>query len=210
MVEKNIKKALDKFIIAYKTSESKSYKRFCYFYIYRVRKILYEQNNVNIIKFINENEIKDTEKTLFNFYYNAIKSNINNLSSSYFYYLSRLLNKKIGNNGDKILEFICIQRASEYRNDSPGSGSIISTYRKYKSINLKNKSENEYKEEMKKIQIKDSEGYGEDGTICPICFENKRNKIALPCKHLFCEICLDLLKKCPICRTPILLKYSIS
>ena len=101
------------------------------------------------------------------------------LSSSYFYYLSRLFHKKLGNNGDKLLEGICINKACEYRNDSPGNGSIISIYRKYKSKITKNKYEKEYKEEYRKNLLNDSEGYGDDGTICPICFEFKRNIIAL-------------------------------
>ena len=212
LIEKDIKKALMKFLIAYQNSESKSYQRFCYFYIYRISKISYENNNNNgnSIIFINENGINDIEKKLYNKYHKSLNGNISSLSSSYFYYLSRLLNKKIGNNGNKILEFICIKKACEYRNDTPGSGSIISIYRKYKSKNIKNKCEKEYNEEINNIIIKDSEGYGDDGTICPICFENKRNKIALPCKHLFCENCLNLLKKCPICRSPIFMKHLIS
>ena len=30
------------------------------------------------------------------------------------------------------------------------------------------------------------EGYGEDGSICPVCFTNKKSVICLPCMHFFC------------------------
>ena len=57
----------------------------------------------------------------------------------------------------------------------------------------------------------DSEGYGDDGSICPICMENKRNIMLLPCKHLFCKTCRDqILKKgnCPICRGLIIFNFD--
>ena len=209
------RQSLNNFIISYKASESNSYKRFCYYYIYRLRKRLNEESKIKMLtggitNFITDNEIQNTEKFIFKKYYDSINESISDLSSSYFYYLSRLLHKKIGNNGDKILEYICINKSSEYKNQFPGSGSIISIYRKYKSILLKKKYEAKANEEFKKIiKGNDSEGYGEDGSICPICFEYKRNTISLPCKHLFCEYCITKLEKCPICRRSILMKHFI-
>ena len=97
----------------------------------------------------------------------------------------------------------------DYKNDTPGSGSVISIYRKNKSKILLKKNEKEFKEELDNLIINDSEGYGDDGSICPICFENKRNKVALPCKHLFCDFCLSKLDKCPICRSNILIRQLI-
>lgn len=199
-------KSLDKIIIANNNSNLNSYKRFCYYYIYRIHKKLFD----GMIGFISENEIKDTEKDLFNKYYSSINENISDLSSSYFYYLSTLFHKKIGNNGDRLLEFICINKASDYRNDTPGSGSIISIYRKQKSKILKEKYKDEITEEFNKIKAIDAEGYGDDGTICPICYEKNRNTISLPCKHLFCDFCLSKVDKCPICRRSILMTYIIS
>ena len=61
--------------------------------------------------------------------------------------------------------------------------------------------------------IKDSEGYGDDGTICPICMDKKKSTICLPCKHFFCEICIEkLLEKasCPICRGEIKIIFDIN
>ena len=215
VVQKDINKALINFILSYKNAETDSYKRFCYFYIYKIRKFLFEENKMkqnngnNISGFINEDNLKDTQKRLFDKFYNSINENISILSSSYFYYLSKLFHNKIGNNGDKLLEGICVNKACECRTEIPGNGSIISFYRKNKAKILKNKYEKIYKEEFKNFIITDSEGYGENGTICPICYEYKRNEIALPCKHIFCEYCLTQLKKCPICRRNILMKYFI-
>ena len=57
------------------------------------------------------------------------------------------------------------------------------------------------------------EGYGEDGMICPICLENKKSIIALPCKHFFCSSCMNRLLddgSCPICRTEIKITFDIN
>ena len=43
--------------------------------------------------------------------------------------------------------------------------------------------------------------------ICGICYDNKINKMFIPCKHNCCSICLDKLEKdstCPFCRSKIL------
>ena len=59
-------------------------------------------------------------------------------------------------------------------------------------IKEKNKEENfkKIKEAKGAINV---EGYGEDGMICPICLENKKSIIALPCKHFFCGTCMKRL-----------------
>ena len=62
------------------------------------------------------------------------------------------------------------------------------------------------------VDIKDSEGYGEDNSLCPICFVIKRNVIYLPCKHLFCNKSIDKImikKKCPLWRGAIIIVYKI-
>ncbi len=56
---------------------------------------------------------------------------------------------------------------------------------------------------------KDNEGYGDNGDICPICFDKERTMMCLPCKHLLCEGCINKIKKCAICRKNILLRYKI-
>ena len=216
LLEKDYQKALYFFNISFNSSSSESYRRFCYYFIYRTRKKLYEKSklNNNIINInnniiINEKVMKDTENSIYDLFYKSLNQKISNLSSSYFYYFSRLLNRKIGNKGDKLLEFICLNKAKDLIKNDPGYGSIISIYRRYKSIILLDKLKDECTEVFSNIQkYNDSEGYGDDGTICPICFENKRTEIALPCKHLFCSYCLGKCEKCPICRTFIIMSYK--
>ena len=178
---------------------------------------MYEKNKANSnngeIKndTITEKMMRDTEKNLFNIYYQAIKDNIADLSSSYFYYLSRLYHNKIGNDGDKLLELICINKACEYNNDIPGLGSIMCFYRKSKSLKYKEEHKNDFEEEFKKIQYYGCEGYEDkNGVTCPVCYTNQRNTIALPCKHIFCDFCINKLNsKCAICRQSIIMEYPI-
>ena len=49
--------------------------------------------------------------------------------------------------------------------------------------------------------------------ICNICLENKKSIIALPCKHFFCNFCMNKLLddgSCPICRTEIKITFDIN
>ena len=108
------------------------------------------------------------------------------------------------------MEYACLKKATEYKNKNPGSGSIISFYRKYKAkiILEKNKDKCEYlfSHSLNKL---DSEGYGEKGDICPICMDKKRNTMSFPCKHIFCNECIYKVEKCPICRKIIMVRYKI-
>ena len=203
-------KAFDNLNISYKSSNSKSYQRFLFYYFYKVVKRLFEQSkekqyDQNSIYFVNEQKMKNTEKILFNKFYSSINENYNNLSSSYYYYLSRLYHKKIGNNGDKFLEYAFLEKACESRNDDPTLESIIGIYRRYKAKMIKEKNI----EEIKKLKNTDSLGYGDDNDLCPICFTNKRNFIAIPCKHLYCEYCINHITRCALCRSNIAVKYCL-
>ena len=213
VVEKDYLKSLKKFQISYKFSNSKSYKRFCYSYIYKIRQKLNEKGIVNPKNnslIVSNTKLNKTKRKLFDMYKSALEEdNIINLSSSFFYYLSRLYNKKIGNNGDILLEYICLQRAVECNNESSIFGSIICYYRRNKAFNLLNNEK--YNKALEGVVgIKDSEGYGEDNSLCPICFDQKRNILCLPCKHLFCKNCIIKImnkRKCPICRGSIIITY---
>lgn len=212
VLEIDNKKAFDNLIISYQStdSNSKSYQRFLYSYFYKIRKRLFsqndeKQNDQNNIYFVNEQKLKNTQKYLFNKFYDSINKNSNNLSSSYYYYLSRLFHKKIGNNGNKFMEFACLEKACESRNDDPSLESIIGNYRRYKAKILKEKNI----EEFKKIKNSDSLGYGDSNELCPICFTNKRNFIVIPCKHLFCEYCVKQITRCALCRSNIAFNISL-
>jgi hypothetical protein len=209
LVNRDLEKSLLKFQISFDNSNSKSYKRFCYSYISRIKQKLFDKNN----KLITLKENEDSKKQLFDLYNSSIeKSYINILSSSFFYYLSRLYSKKWGNPGNVIMEYICLKKASEHQVKTPGNGTIISYYRKNKSKIILEKNGIIYNSNFKKIIAKnDSEGYGEDNSICPVCMENKRNIMFLPCKHQFCETCTEKIienSSCPICRGLILFTFD--
>ena len=216
ILNRNIDKALYHIKIAYECGLSDSYKRFCYFYLYKISQILNKEKNLKKYskneQLVTDDDLKKMESKLFQYYFISIDSNIDNLSSSYFYYLSHLYNKKIGNPGDKIMEYICLNKAIGNINHSPGTGSIISFYRKYKSKKNLEKNKKECDEIFRKNasnKKKDNEGYGDNGDICPICFDKERTMMCLPCKHLLCEGCINKIKKCAICRKNILLRYKI-
>jgi rubrerythrin len=51
--------------------------------------------------------------------------------------------------------------------------------------------------------ISEPEKYQEN-EVCSICYENKKNTILWPCKHVCsCAICSKPLERCPICRSNI-------
>lgn len=214
VIERDYLKSLDKFKKSFKSSNSQSYKRFCYSYIYKIRQKLNQKNILNPKNkslLVSNNKLNKTKNKLFKMYKSSLEEdNISKLSSSFFYYFSRLLSSKIGNNGDLLLEYICLQRAEECNNTSPIFGSIISYYRRYKAMKLlKNEKYNNIMKGI--VGIKDSEGYGEDNSLCPVCFVQKRNVLCLPCKHLYCITCIEKImakRKCPICRGAIIIAYN--
>ena len=211
ILEKNYVKSLEKIKISYNSSISEEYRRFCYSYIYKIRLKLNEKKIINPKNksfIVSNNKLNKTKIKLYEMFKSSLED-IVNLSSSVFYYLSRLYNKKIGNKGDDLLEYICLKRACDCDNSNTIFGSVISYYRRYKAINILDKNKDNFIKLLKGIvAIKDSEGYGEDNSLCPICFVQKRNVICLPCKHLFCNNCIEKImakRKCPICRGAIII-----
>ena len=86
------------------------------------------------------------------------------------------------------------------------------TFYIYKSsldIFCKSMSECKTKSDIRKF-LKNHENINENklkDEICCICYTNKVNKILIPCKHNFCDFCINKLEKgakCPICRSEIL------
>ena len=207
-IKPDLKKSLMKFQISYDNSDSKSYKRFCYSFIAKIKHKLFLQKE----KEITQEDMENSKKTLFELYSSSIDiKSMPFLSSSFFYYLYTLYKNKWGNQGDAIMEFICIKRASESKINQPGNGTIISYYRRYKSKNIFNNDQALIDKLKKETKNYSSEGYGEDGTICPICFNYKIDTIFYPCKHKFCKQCSDKIMetfKCPICRSVILTQFD--
>ena len=216
ILEKNYVKSLDRLKKSYNSTHNKSYKRFCYSYIYKVRKKINEEkiiNPKNKSLYVSDNKLIKTQKKLFLMHKTCIEEeNISNLTSSFFYSIAKLLKNKIGNDGDPLFEFICLERAVEWDIDNLIQGSILCYYRRKKARKLL-ENDKKYENVLKGIKgIKDSEGYGEDNSLCPICFDKKRNILCLPCKHLFCDNCINQImekRKCPICRGGIIIIYHV-
>ena len=205
IIPRNLDESLKMFHISFRNSNSKSYKRFCYSFICKIRNKLYDKEKYPTSK-ITPEKLEKSKKKLLNLYKSSIDDvYIIYLSSSFFYYLARLYHKQWGTQNDLLLEYIYLKRATEYQTKTPGTGTIISYYRKYKAILILNENEdNIYKKQLHSIyKYNDSEGYGDDCSLCPICFEKERDMMFLPCKHLFCNDCSKVIMEkciCPICR----------
>ena len=201
----NLDESIKMFQISFRYSTSKSYRRFCYSFICKILSKLFDKKKYPISTLTQE-KLEDSKNKLLLLYKCSIDDGyISYLSSSFFYYLSRLYHRQWGTQSDLLLEYIYLKRATKYNTKCPGSGTIISYYRKYKAILILNENENKiYKKQLFNIyKYNDSEGYGDDCSLCPICFEKERNIMFLPCKHLFCNDCAKIIMekcKCPICR----------
>ena len=39
-----------------------------------------------------------------------------------------------------------------------------------------------------------------DENQCPICFEEKKSQVSIPCGHCYCTYCIKQIRFCAICR----------
>lgn len=206
IINKNLDTSFYYFKSSFKKSENRSYKRFCYSFIYKLKSIFFKEQKNNITK----EKLLKSGKKLFDLYNISYQEgNLNDFSSSFFYYLARLYEKGIGIKKDDYYAYIYFYQATKPPIKYLGTGSIISYYRKYKTDKILFSNQfNDIITQLNNIKIdSDNEGYGKDGTICPICYENKRTSVIIPCQHKFCEICMNKLKencKCPLCRGKII------
>ena len=229
IIERNLKEALDKLNFIEKTDNIIYGEAYHLYIIYQIKikerklaKIDKGKKGLDIEKNTNNNddELIKLEKKVINLnfdFFNLV--NLKKFPPSIFYILSKLFGSSSINNEDLILEYALLNRAA----NAPVSRLkhfIIDTfeeqYLKYKAkkkIEEKNKEEN-----FKKIKnakgVINVEGYGDDGTICPICFQNEKSVICLPCKHFFCGACLDKVVSeetyCPICRGQIKITFDFN
>ena len=214
IIERNYNEALNIFNYLLKNDETFYIDKFYYHFIYSIK---INQRKKNMDKNDKDEELIKLEKNLLNMYYKELSGNIiKKKISAYFYIFSRLFRSSSVNNEDKILEYVFLNRAANASMpDIKGTNSSAFEakyfrYKALKKIDEKNKEEN--------FNIKDAKGainvggYGENGTICPICLENQKSIICLPCRHFFCRTCMDLLLdkgKCPICRANIKITFDI-
>ena len=196
--------------------EKKYYQYLKYKIKQKERKI--KKKNKEIINDKDEDLIKLENQLIKMYYEDFTTEKIKNFPPSLFYILSKLYGTSSISNKDIIFEYVLLNRASNASLLKVNDNVYDSFEQKYfqykakKKLEEKNKEENFSELKMAKGII-NVEGYGEDGTICPICFENKKSSICLPCKHFFCGRCLKKLLdkgKCPICRTDIKITFDFN
>ena len=214
IIEKNYNETLNKYNYLLKNDEGTLIDRFYLYFIYMIKnKQRKKENNKK-----EDKELIELEKKLLNLFYADVSvEKIKAFPPSFFYYLSRLFRNNTIKTKDLILEYVFLNRASNAKIIKLKNVDCQIFEEKYlinkakMKIKEKNKEENFKKlfEEKGAINV---EGYGEDGMICPICLENKKSIIALPCKHFFCSSCMKRLLddgSFPICRTEIKITFDI-
>ena len=217
IMDKNYNETLNKYNYLLKNDNGFFKDRFYLYFIYMIKnkqRKLNEGNNKT-----EDKELIELEKKVLNLFYEDLSvEKIKKYPPSFFYYLSKLFRNNTIKTKDLLLEYIFLNRASNakieetYNADKQLFEEKYLIYKAKIKIKGKNKEENFKKIREGKGAI-NVEGYGEDGMICPICLENKKSIIALPCKHFFCSSCMNRLLddgSCPICRTEIKITFDIN
>ena len=194
--------------------------RFSMQYVYYINRNIRKKSKYSGIKLeepLNDEELIELEKKMINFYFKEFSvEKVQIFFPSGFYILSRFYNSFSINNEDILFEYVLLNRAANaplLRIEGYSIDYSEEKYYKYKAqkkVELKNLEENFNKIKFAKGIINIA-GAGENGTDCPIYFDNKKSIICLPCKHFFCKYCLDkIIEKeiCPICRTKIKITFD--
>ena len=199
----NLTKSIHHIKYAYKITQNKQYRRFCYSFIFKIRKKLLKENKIS------EEKMEKTKKKLFNLFNLPFQEgNLHDFSSSFFYFLAKLYFEGIGTEKNILLSYVYYYQALNPIKKTL-SGTIFSYYRQYKSnIKLKDKVFNNIFGWINNLTIKNNDC----DPICTICFEKKKNVIIIPCRHMFCDECTKRIdnEKCPICRGKMIQKIYLS
>ena len=222
IIEKNLKESLN---YMEKNPRKLSNDKYRYLY-YKIRikerkmtKNIKKANDSNKDNINNDEDLIKFEKDILKKYYDDfIAENIKKLPPSFFYILSRFYSSSSIDNEDIIFEYVLLNRAVNAALPNKNNFDFDNFEQKYFQFKAKKKlaeknNEIDFKDLTKAKGIIKVEGYGDDGIICPICFENQKSTICLPCKHFFCSICIKkLIKKgnCPICRREIKITFDIN
>lgn len=162
-----------------------------------------EKQLINVEKKIAKIKIK-----LYKFYYETFeRKKIQHFTSSYLYYMSKIHENGWGCKQDDIFSYCYLLHARDWVTKSLGTGSIITYYRRFKSIKkLESEKYKNVSSDLENLKNKAFEAL-EDKECC-ICYEHEANTILFPCKHMICYRCYSQIKetsKCPTCRMKILL-----
>jgi len=220
LMEPNLKEALNKLDYIEKNKDYLYEEKIYHYLKYKIKqkeRKIKKKNNESINN--NDEDLIKLEKQLIKMYYEDFTTEkIKKFPPSLFYILSKLYGSSSIRNQDIIFEYVLLNRAANaslLKIDDFDYDYFEQKYLKYKAkIKLLEKNDEVNFSKLKLMKgIINVEGYGEDGTICPICFENQKSSICLPCKHFFCGTCLKKLVdkgKCPICRTDIKITFDFN
>lgn len=167
------------------------------------KKILYDEKDILI-----GSKISKTKNKLFKIYNDSIiEGNLQDFSSSYFYFMGKIYENGWGCKQDPITAYCYYIHGRDAKIKSLGTGSVISYYRRFKS--LKKLESEKYKNTISSLEHVKSKILNElDEKECFICYENEKNTVLFPCRHMMCFGCYNQIKdtaRCPTCRTKILL-----
>ncbi len=166
-------------------------------------KIIYDDKEI----FIGA-KITKTKNKLFKIYNDSIiEGNLQDFSSSYFYFMGKIFENGWGCKQDEITAYCYYIHGKDAKIKSLGTGSVISYYRRFKSV--KKLESERYKNAISSLElVKSKILQALDDKECFICFEREKNTVLFPCKHMMCFGCYNQIKeiaRCPTCRTKILL-----
>jgi len=165
--------------------------------------IFYEGKEIN-----KEEKIKKSQRKLFKIYNDSIKNGVlDDFSSSFFYFMAKIIENGWGSKIDEISCYCYYIHGRDSVIKNLGTGSIISYYRRYKSV-LKMRSKRYTKVLGNLGTVKEEIFTQNDEKECFICYENQKDVIFFPCKHMMCNFCFNKIKndkRCPTCRAKIIM-----
>ena len=201
----NLTKSIHHIKYAYKITQNKRYRRFCYSFIFKIRKKLIKENKIS------EQKMEKTKKKLFNLFILPFQEgNLYDFSSSFFYILAKLYFEGIGTEKNIFLAYVYYYQALNPIKKNL-TGTIFAYYRQYKSnIKLKDKAFENIFAWINNLKIKNND-CAQNEQNCVICFNKKNNVIIIPCRHMFCDECIKKIdnEKCPICRGKMIQKIYL-
>ena len=184
IVEKDYNKCLKKFNYFFKNNAFLyDDERLSMQYIYYINRNVRKKSKYLGIKLeepLNIEELIELEKKMIKLYFREFSAEkVQIFFPSGFYILSRFYNSFSINNEDILFEYVLLNRAANaplLRLEGYSVDYCEEKYIKYKArkkVELKNLEENFNKIKFAKGII-NAAGVGEDGTDCPICFDNKK------------------------------------
>jgi TPR repeat protein len=198
---------------SFNMSSNFSYKRFCYSYIFKIRikenclEATSKENGGNSVL----TKLEKTKQKMYKIYMESLEgTRLEDFSSSYFYFLAKIYEYGWGCKKDDLSAYCYYLHGSTAKVKHLGTGTIIAYFRRHKAgLKLRQEKYRLIAESIEKMNPKEiSTDITDDDNLCCICYENLKDIIFYPCKHLMCIRCYEILKqnqRCPICRTKIIL-----